>query len=103
AEMGHRVRTPVSGVLGMLEMLQDTPLSATQRDYLSTIQRAGHELLNVVTEIGDVSRMEASSGELAQARFDLPTLIADCTDGFRSLADSRQLELITDLAPDLPA
>lgn len=103
AEVGHRIRTPVSGVLGMLEMLQDTPLSATQNDYLGTIQRAGNELLNVVNDLSDVSRLGAHSGGLQQTTFDPEALVAECIDGFRGLAGTRRLELITDPAPDLPA
>lgn len=103
AEVGHRVRTPVSGALGMLEMLQDTPLSATQRDYVSTIQRAGNELLNVVNDLSDVSKLEARPGELQQTTFDPQVLVAECVDGFRGLAETRRLELINDPSPDLPA
>lgn len=103
AEVGHRIRTPVSGALGMLEMLQDTPLSATQRDYVGTIQRAGNELLNVVNDLSDVSKLEARPGELEQTTFDPHVLVAECVDGFRGLAEARRLELINDPAPELPA
>ena len=102
AEVGHRVRTPVSGVLGMLEMLQDTPLTPVQRDYLGTIQRAGNELLNAVNDLSDVTRLEARRSGLEQTRFDLSALVAETLDGFRGLAANRGLELITDLAPALP-
>ncbi len=102
AEVGHRVRTPVSGVLGMLEMLQDTPLTPVQRDYLGTIQRAGNELLNAVNDLSDVTRLEARRSGLEQTRFDLTALVAETLDGFRGLAANRGLELITDLAPELP-
>jgi len=102
AEVGHRIRTPVSGALGMLEMLQDTPLSATQRDYVATIQRAGNELLNVVNDLSDVSKLEARPGELQQTTFDPHVLVAECVDGFRGLAEARRLELISDPAPELP-
>lgn len=101
AELGHRIRTPVSGVLGMLEILQDTALSSTQRDYLGTIQRAGNELLNVVDELSDVSQLE-DRGELQQTTFAPQALVAECVDGFRGLAGTRELELIADLAPELP-
>jgi CheY-like chemotaxis protein len=103
AEVGHRIRTPVSGVLGMLEMLQDTPLSAMQSDYLGTIQRAGNELLNVVNDLGDLSKLGSQPGELQQTTFEPEALVAECIDGFRGLAGARKLELISDPAPDLPA
>lgn len=103
AEVGHRVRTPVSGVLGMLDMLQDTSLSTTQLDYLNTIRRASNELLNVIDEISDVSRLHAHTSKLQQNIFDPQALAAECVDGFRSLASAHQLELINDIAPELPA
>ena len=103
AEVGHRARTPISGVLGMLDMLQDTPLSAAQRDYLNTIRRAGNELLNVVDDMNDLSRLQNHSVSLQQTVFDPHGLVAECVDGFRSLAAARHLELINDPAPGLPA
>lgn len=103
AEVGHRVRTPISGVLGMLDMLQDTPLSAVQLDYLNTIRRAGNELLNVVDEMSDLSRLQNQSAPLQQTQFDPHGLVAECVDGFRSLAAAHRLELINDPAPGLPA
>ncbi|MET0377601.1 MAG: response regulator [Spongiibacteraceae bacterium] len=102
AAMAHRIRTPVSGVLGMIEMLQDTPLSAAQHDSLDTMQRAGSELLNAVNEMSDISRLDFGGDPLQRGSFDLHALIAECVEGFRGLASSRALELITDFAPGLP-
>ena len=103
AEVGHRMRTPISGVLGMLDMVQDTPLSAVQLDYLHTIRRASNELLNVVDEMSDLSRLQTQPSALQQAVFDPHGLVAECVDGFRSLAAAHRLELINDPAPALPA
>lgn len=103
AEVGHRVRTPISGVLGMLDMLQDTSLSATQFDYLNTIRRAGNELLNVVDEISDISRLQTQATKMQRNIFDPHALVTECVDGFRSAAAAHYLELINDLAPELPA
>lgn len=103
AEMGHRIRTPVSGVLGMLEMLQDTPLTATQLDYTHTIRRAGNELLNIVNDLADVRNVVVQTTELQQTSFDPLALVADCMDGFSGLAHAHRLELISDPAPELSA
>lgn len=102
-EVGHRVRTPVSGVLGMLDMLQDTPLSAAQLDHLTTIRRASNELLNLINEMSDLSQLQSSSGALPHTAFDPQALVTECVDGFRSLARAHHLELISDPAPALPA
>src|SRR5690606_13555265 len=103
AEVGHRIRTPVSGVIGMLDMLLDTPLSAAQLDHLTTIRRAGNELLNIVNEMSDISQLQSSSGALPQTAFNPQALVAECVDGFRSLARAHHLELISDPALALPA
>lgn len=103
AEVGHRVRTPVSGVLGMLDMLQDTSLSATQLDYLNTVRRASNELLNTINEISDISRLQSQPALLQQNMFDPHALLTECIDGFRSAATAHQLELISDISPELPA
>ena len=102
ATMAHRIRTPASGVLGMIEMLQDAPLSPTQRDQLDTMQRAGNELLNAVNELSDFSRLELSSDPLQRSSFDMQALIVESVEGFRGLASTHALELITDFAPNLP-
>jgi two-component system, sensor histidine kinase RetS len=103
AEMGHRIRTPVSGALGMLEMLQETPLTAKQLDYTNTIRRAGNELLNVVNDLADMRNEVVQTTELQQTSFDPLALVADCADGFRGLAGAHNLELISDPAPELSA
>lgn len=102
AEVGHRVRTPISGVIGMLDMLQDTSLSSTQLDYLNTVRRASNELLNTVNEISDVSRMQSQAALLQQSMFDPHVLLTECLDGFRSAATAHNLELISDISPELP-
>ncbi len=103
AEVGHRVRTPISGVIGMLDMLQDTSLSSTQLDYLNTVRRASNELLNTVNEISDISRLHTQSSPLQQSMFDPHVLLTECLDGFRSAAAAHNLELIGDISPELPA
>lgn len=102
ATMARRIRTPVSGVLGMIEMLQDASLPPASRDQLDTLQRAGNELLNAVSELSDFSRLELGTNPLQRASFDLQALIAESVEGFRGLASTHALELITDFAPGLP-
>lgn len=103
AEVGHRVRTPISGVIGMLDMLQDTSLSSTQLDYLNTVRRASNELLNTVNEISDLSGLQSQASHLQQSMFDPHALLTECIDGFRNAAAAHHLELISDISPSLPA
>lgn len=102
ATMSHEIRTPMNGVLGMTELLLDTALSAKQRDYVQTIHSAGNELLGLLNEILDFSRLESGQIELDEVQFDLNALFEDCLDVFRSKAELQQVELISFMQPQVP-
>ncbi len=68
----------MNGVLGMSELLLGTQLSSKQRDYVQTIHGAGNELLILINEILDISRLESGQIELDDVAFDLGALIEDC-------------------------
>jgi signal transduction histidine kinase len=71
AKISHEIRTPMNGVLGMTELLLGTPLSVKQRDYVQTIHSAGNELLTLINEILDISKLESGQIELDDVQFDL--------------------------------
>lgn len=102
AHISHEIRTPMNGVLGMTELLLDTALSAKQRDYVQTIHSAGNELLGLLNEILDFSRLESGQIELDEVQFDLNALFEDCLDVFRSKAELQQVELISFMQPQVP-
>ncbi|WOD12263.1 response regulator [Pseudomonas sp. NyZ704] len=100
--ISHEIRTPMNGVLGMSELLLDTALSAKQRDYVQTIHGSGNDLLNLINEILDMSRLESGQMTLESVQFDLHALVNDCLDIFRNRADSQTIELISFVHPDVP-
>jgi signal transduction histidine kinase/DNA-binding response OmpR family regulator len=102
AKISHEVRTPMNGVLGMTELLLGTPLSAKQRDYVQTIHSSGNELLNLINEILDISRLESGQMELDDVQFDLNALTEDCIDIFRTKAELQNIELISFIQPQVP-
>ncbi len=75
ATLGHEVRTPMTGVLGMTELLLDTPLDDTQRRYANSIQQAGTHLLRLVNDSLDLARIEAGRLELEAQPFELAPLL----------------------------
>lgn len=77
AKISHEIRTPMNGVLGMTELLLGTPLSVKQRDYVQTIHSAGNELLTLINEILDISKLESGQIELDDVQFDLNALIEE--------------------------
>ncbi|WP_028240343.1 hybrid sensor histidine kinase/response regulator [Stutzerimonas azotifigens] len=102
AKMSHDIRTPMNGVLGMTELLLGTSLSAKQRDYVQTIHSSGNELLNLINEILDISKLESGQMELEDVPFDLHALIGECLDIFRAKAELRKVELISLIQPQVP-
>ncbi|WP_376783228.1 hybrid sensor histidine kinase/response regulator [Stutzerimonas balearica] len=102
ARVSHEIRTPMNGVLGMSELLLNTSLSAKQRDYVQTIHSAGNELLNLINEILDVSKLESGQIELEEVQFDLSALIEDCLNIFRPKAEQQRIELVSHIHPQLP-
>ncbi len=102
ARISHEIRTPMNGVLGMSELLLGTPLSTKQLDYVQTIHSAGNELLSLINEILDISKLESGQIELDDVQFDLNALIDDCLAIFRSKAEQQKVELISFIQPQVP-
>lgn len=102
AKISHEIRTPLSGVLGMASLLLDTPLSSKQRDYAQTIQGSGNELLTLINEILDISRLEAQDIVLGNSQYNLAALLQECTQAFYQLAREKNIEFTIFLQPQAP-
>ncbi|MGO1073764.1 ATP-binding protein [Lysobacter sp. CA199] len=102
ATLGHEVRTPMTGVLGMSELLLDTPLDQKQRGYTESIRRAGEHLLRLVNDALDLARIESGRLELAAEPFDLRAMVDQAADLMRPLAQQRGLEFEVRIAANAP-
>jgi signal transduction histidine kinase/DNA-binding response OmpR family regulator len=102
ANMSHEIRTPMNGVIGMASVLEDTDLSPTQRDYLRTIRTSGDSLLMLINDILDFSKIEADHVELEREPFDPVTCIEDAAELVSQSAREKGLELVCDIAADMP-
>ncbi len=102
ATLGHEIRTPMTGVLGMAELLQSTPLDAGQRGQVDAILRAGSHLLRLLNDALDLARIEADKLVLAEEPFDLQPLIEEAQGLMKPLAMRKGLSFVVTRAPDLP-
>jgi two-component system capsular synthesis sensor histidine kinase RcsC len=102
ATMSHEIRTPLYGVLGTLELLGLTPLDARQQDYLATIQRSSSTLMQLISDILDVSKAEAGQLSLEPSPFDPVRLTEDALDSYAAAAANKGLQFYACIDADVP-
>ena len=103
ASMSHEIRTPLNGILGMLQLLETSPLSADQKYKVDMAKTSGESLLALICDILDFSKIEADKMQLEQAEFDLRKAIGDTVESMAFTAQSKNVELILDLTDIAPS
>lgn len=94
ATMSHEIRTPLNGMLGMAQLLFSTTLDTNQREYVETLVRSGHLLLDQINDILDFSRIDSRRLTLETAAFDLYEICASLIHAQQSAADKKHVNLI---------
>ena len=102
ANMSHEIRTPLNGVIGMLTLLGDTPLSGEQREYTDTARASGEALMSVINDILDFSKIEAGRLDIEQHDFDLYEAVENTCQMVATVALDKGISLHSYIADDVP-
>jgi signal transduction histidine kinase len=102
AMMSHEIRTPMNGIIGMAQLLEMTPQSPEQREYIATIRHSSQALLGIINDILDYSKIEARKLKLEKIGFDPHQLVSEVGALFQPNAAERGIRFNCSVAPDVP-
>ncbi len=102
ANMSHEIRTPMNAVLGMLQLLQHTPLNASQRDYAQKAQEAARSLLGIINDILDYSKVEAGKLVLEHVPFRIDQVLRNLSVIISAALQNKRVEMVFNIDPQLP-
>jgi two-component system sensor histidine kinase/response regulator len=103
ANVSHEVRTPLNGILGLLQLIDSSALPKPQDDYLREVHKSGRSLLAIVNDLLDLSKIEAGEMRLESVAFDLISMTEEIAVNYASAAHAKGIELITEIGPNVPS
>ena len=102
ANMSHEVRTPMNGVLGMLQLMTMTSLDDEQLEYVETAMASGESLLTIINDILDYSKIEAGKLQMTPEEFQIRDIVKPLLISFKTAINQQKVKLICSIAPEVP-
>jgi len=103
ANMSHEIRTPLNGIVGFTQLLKDSPLNEEQREFITVIEHSSENLLTIVNDILDLSKIKADKIELEKIPFDPVEQFESAVESYGARAAEKNIELGVYIDPELPS
>ena len=102
ANISHEIRTPMNAIVGMVELLNETPLTEEQRQYSEVLSRASESLLNILNDVLDLAKLEANKLTFEKVPFSIREVIERSSDLIKNKIDTKNISLKVDISEATP-